>query len=450
MRKPIYFVLVLIFLLAGCNKSTDIVEVAPIPEPEATGMVTAAEFLKAFKVTGAKQIKFDSAGSNYIVSLPDTYNEKYAQVKLSMQRGILLIDSLDKPSADSIILYSYKARAPLRFQLRNKTEKRWMYFSVYFNFSGTPEIELLQKEIPIDASGIKLPLRFNAKVGSIPSGPEQMGPRVKITNRKTGFFTETNISEGNPVIYLESAQNLITEDPMTLEIQLNNQNPVVFEGVKFTRAAPVLRVVPTYKFQYTYQDTLKVAGGYFLPQEQYKVAISSDFLPDVFTAALRVVDAGTLTLDRIPAGLPEGSYLLSFYEKDKLLGKGSFYVSASETRCIETIWKGDINGALSRNVLPLVLKKGDVFYAKSLPLEFGRPEVNLTAGKLPQLRLKSSGRTLELAPELAIYNWAIAGVSYSLGKYTLPADLASGRYQVTGIYADKTETKPYWSFLEVK
>lgn len=448
MKRYFYILLLLATFLAACKKESDKNEVNP--EPGSTGEAKASEFLKSLRVTGAEEVSFDSVSNSFYVNLPDTYNAEQAEVILSMQPEIVLTDSLEKPISGSVISYAYKGTPPLRFQLQDKSAKNRFIFQVYFNFSGTPQIELLQKEIPMNASGVNLPLRFTAKVGSIPSSVEQLGPIVKISNKKTGFFMESSYYSLTTPLYLGAAEELITNDPLTLEFKFFNQTPVVFEGIKFVRGLPNLYATPMYKSQYTYKDTLKAAGGYFLPKEKYTVRISSDFLPAPVVSAVQVKDAQLLTLDKIPASLPEGSYLVSFYENETLLGKTSFHLANFATNYLETIWKGDVNGALDRSVEPLAFSKGDVFYAKSMPLEFGSSNTNFDVNKLPRLRLKSAGKTVDLAPKLVVYTWAVAGTSYPIGQYTIPADLPAGDYAVSAIYTSRYETQPYWSKLKVK
>jgi hypothetical protein len=334
--------------------------------------------------------------------------------------------------------------------LTDEKKKYSINFTVYFNFTGTPDIKLLQKEIAINSSGIKLPLVFNAKIGSIPAAPEQSGIAMKFINRKTGFVTEAGFYGDGGIVYAASAENLISNDPIALEIKLYNQNPVVFEGIKFLRALPEAQIYTTYTKGFTYQDTVRVTGGYFVPDEKYTVTISNAVMTTPVTTALKFNSVNMLTVDKLPTNLPEGSYLFSFFEKDKLIGKASTYVSDKQANFLETIWKGDRSYNLGRNVDPLSFSIGDTFYAKSIPLEYGTYNTNFDIKKLPHLRLKSPSKTIDLAPEMDVFHWGIAGISYSLGKYTIPADLASGHYQVTAIYADKTESKPYWSKLEVR
>jgi hypothetical protein len=450
MKKTLCYLFLSTLLLLNCKKDADFAGFAPKPQPEPEVVINADYFLKELKVNGSTAIRLDSLRNNFMVSLPDSYNEENAEVKLSLKPGRFLTDGRENPVSDSIIHYKYKGTNPLEFQLTDEKKKYSTNFTVYFNFTGTPDIKLLEKEIAINASGIKLPLVFNAKVGSIPASPEQSGPVMKFINRKTGFVTEASFYGEGGTVYAASAENLISNDPIALEIKFYNQNPVVFEGIKFLRALPEARIYTTYTKGYTYQDTVRVTGGYFVPDEKYTVAISNDVMGAPVTTALKFNTVNTLTVDKLPSTLPEGSYLFSFFEKDKLIGKASTYVSDKQANFLETIWKGSLYENHDRNVNRLSFNKGEAFYAKSIPLEFGTSNTNFDIKKLPHLRLKSPSKTIDLAPEMDVYSWGIAGVSYSLGKYTIPADLASGYYQVTAIYADQTESKPYWSKLEVR
>jgi hypothetical protein len=380
-----------------------------------------------------------------------------------MQKNIMLWDSAQTTiTTDSIIRYSYKSTGPLHFKVSDNPEKSWFYFTVYFNFSGTPKIDLLSKEIPVNASGSILPLRYMAKVGSIPAAPGQYGPTVKIINRKTGFTTESALYSDNMYANFPDAQNLITSDPLAMEISLFNQNSVVFEGIRFTRDMPHFYVLPDYKFEYSRKDTIKVTGGFFLPDKKYSATFTSDFLSAPVSRNIRFNDASRLTLDDIPSELPVGPYLVSFYEDGKLLGKSSIYKSNlepsevatiwdSKTNAIENIWKGDISQTLNRNTNVLSFHKGDVFFVRSLPLAAAYPGFNFDVAKLPSLRLKRNGATVELKPALEVFNWGIAGVSFAIGKYTIPTDLAAGSYEVTSFHvADSKESKPYWSKMEIR
>lgn len=443
-------------LLIQCKKNSDLVVnpgTKPDPETQVPQLVKAAEFLKMLSVTGSEKIVFDSTTKNYFVSLPDSYDESKAEVKLSLQKNIFLWDSTASTIIkDSIIRYNYKGTAPLLFKLSDNPEKSWFFFTVYFNFSGTPKIELLSKEIPLDIRGSDLPLRILAKVGSIPASPGQYGPMVNVTNRKTGYTAESSLYPENNYVNFYEAEKLLTNDPITLEIIFYNQKPVVFEGIKFTRSIPKLYLAPEYKSIYTPKDTIKVNGGFFIPAAKYSVTFTSDYIPAPVSIDIKFEDPSRLTANQIPSTLPEGSYVVSFYEDDRLLGKNAIFVSATDKNCIESIWKGDVNSAQNRNVSSLSYNKGDTFFAKTVPLSYGPGNSTadyFNAVKLPDIRLKNGQKSVDLKPELVVFNWSVATISYAVGKYKIPADFPSGTYEVTALQEGRKETKPYWSKMQV-
>lgn len=451
MKKLLYVFIMSVCLLIGCKKDSRVLEIAPQPGPTAEGkMIAATELLKGLRVKGSEKITFDSLHNAYLVSFPQTYNASQAEVTFSMKPGVRLRYETNDLTTDSVINYNFQRTSPLYLSLQDLADNDFSNPYIYFNFSGTPDIELLQKEIAVNADAIKLPFKFNVKEGSSPAAPDFNGPFVKVTDKKTGLSEEATFYVEDPSIYLANTLELTTNAPLTFEIKFFNQNPVVFEGIRFKRALPTVRAFTYFPFQYTRQDTIKAMGGFFLPTEKYTMTISGVSLPAPVTLPVRMHDVHTLMRDKIPANLPDGSYLLSFYEKDQLLGKGAVHLGKADEKSLESIWKGDLNQSLDRNVEQLSFSKGDVFYAKPSPLMFTYPRVNFDVNHLPRLRLKSAEKTIDLVPELAVYNWGAAGVNFAVGKYTIPANMPSGDYIVTGIYPDKTVSKPYWSSIKVK
>jgi hypothetical protein len=448
MKRSLLMFLILAALVLGCKKTKIIDEVTPVPTIE---LRNPSDFLRSLDVTGAAKVDYDSVLNSYMVSFPDSYDEERAEIKLALKTDVLLVDSLGKKSSDSVIYYRYKGTSPLNFHVMHKSDKYAFSYNVYFNFSGAPKIDLLQKEIPISSGMIKLPLDLKARVGSNPSSPLQYVPIVRVTNKRTGFSKESSLY-GDLSVAFDSALYLITNDPLTLQIKYFNQTPITFEGIKFVRGLPAFRVFPDYKVTYSSKDSMHVYGGFFTPQAKYTATFTSDFLSKPMSVPIQVDDAENLSIHNLP-NLSEGSYLVSFFEGDKLFGKTTVSISDTGSRCIETIWKGDIHRTLDRNTEALVLKRGDSFYVKPFPLAFrgiGAVGAVGDAKNLPVLRLKSSGRTVNLLPEVVVYNWAIAGVSYSLGKYLIPLDLPSDSYEIVGVYQNKVETKPYWSKLQIQ
>ncbi|MCE7064871.1 DUF4998 domain-containing protein [Dyadobacter sp. CY326] len=445
MKKTVYLLIVIFAFIASCKKDSDVTEA----QPEPIGAVTAAEFLKGFDVIGAEVIRFDSASNIYLVTLPDGYTQEKADVRFSLQANIALEDSSGKLIDTRAVLYDYHGTGPLVLQLRRKTGDRTFRFQVYFGFSGVPQIDLLEKQVQVYSYHTQLALRYGTNVGSIPSGPGKPGALVKISDPKTGQTITTILSNQYGVLGINPNQEM-TDNPMNVEITLEGQKSVIFEGVKFLKGKAAIYPNPTYKYQFLYSDSIKVYGNDFVPGRTYSVRFSSDFLEKPVVTTARIADDHALYVDKIPADLPEGSYLLSFYEADKLIGNNSLFVSDHESKAIESIWKGDLYGATGRSIDAISVSRGETFYVKSSPMIYGYYDSPIDAKKLPQLHLTQGENTVTLQPELVIFGWAIAGLTIGVGQYTIPANLPAGNYEVRGLFADMTESKPYWSKLQVK
>ena len=161
----------------------------------------------------------------------------------------------------------------------------------------------------------------------------------------------------------------------------------------------------------------------------------------------------SLRISNIPKDIPDGSYLVTFLEGEKVIGKSSIYFSASKSHSVETIWKGEPELALSRNTGKLSVKKGDTFYAKPWPPKYvtsSGSNASFTESDLQILKLRNGSVTIELKPELTVVTWAIAGFKFAIGKYLIPASIPSGSYEATLVFADKQESKPYWSKIEIR
>lgn len=445
MKNAAYIVLVLILLLAGCKKNNNGAEI----DPEPTGAVTAAEFLKDLQVTGAESIRFDSANNSYLVNLPDGFDQEKAEVRLALQSNIVLEYDLDKSSAADRIRYDYRGTSPLNFTLRRKSGNRAYKFQVFFRFSGVPQIDLLEKQVNVNPYYTQLDMRYGKNVGSIPAGPDRRRTAVRITNNKTGKIVKASFEDQFGVMYIEDDYNLITDELTNVEVKLEGQQPVIFEGVKFINGKAIVYPNPSYKYQFLYSDTIKIYGDNFVPARKYTVQFSNDFMAAPIVAPAHIVD-GWLHVDKIPADLPEGSYLLSFFEANRFIGNSSFHVSSHETDAIESLWKGDLYGATYRNMSPLSVSRGESFFVKSSPLIYGYGNSQLDVNKLPRLRLILNGAITELNPELVIFHWGIAGISLGVGQFKIPADLPPGNYDVRGLFVNNSESKPYWSKLQVK
>ncbi|MCF0062084.1 hypothetical protein MUK70_22865 [Dyadobacter chenwenxiniae] len=445
MRKLTFLLLFIsVACLSNCKKDSK----DPGPDPDTNQPYTPIQFLRSFEVPGSEKITFDSVTKNYQISLPESYFSNSAELKMSLNKNVVLIDSLGKATTDSTITYNFKGNQPLSFTLRDKEDKFAGSFTVYFEIAGAPKVELLTKAITINTNGFKSPFKFVSGVGTIPSRPGQTPPVIKASNAKTGFTTQTTYYQNQENITFEDIEKLVGADPIKLEVLFADKDPVVFEGITFTRGEP-FSWIPDAKFVYSTKDSVFVSGGYFVSTSKYTVKFTSDFVTTPATASLKFISPTSLNLEKFPSNVAEGSYLLTFHEGGKLIGKGAIYVANTAPKSLESVWKGELMQALTRNTEPLTFKKGETFYAKPSPVEYGSSNTNFDVKKLPSLRLKSGATTVDLKPTLAVVNWATAGVSYPVGKYVVPANLAAGQYEVMAVFPDKTVSKPYWAKMRV-
>ncbi|WP_019940952.1 hypothetical protein [Dyadobacter beijingensis] len=450
MKNNICCIILLITIMIGCKKKEDLIEIAPNPDPGPVSLTKAGEFIKSLKVAGATEVKFDSLSNSYVVTMPDNFTAEKAEVLLGMQPKIFLSDSSGKASPDTVIRYAFRGESPMDFSLMDEKNTNRFHFMVYFNFKGRPDIELLKNEIPINSNGIQVPIRFLARVGTLPSVPMDGGARVRFLSRKTGFSADAVLYDLNATFLFSSASRFISDGPFALEVKLVDQPPVVFENIRFTRGVPNAAIYPSYEFQHKRTDSVHVYGGFYLPEEKYTITFSSDNMVAPVSVPMVVKDSSHIALEKIPSTLADGSYLLSFYEKDKLIGNGHIYLGDAPAKSIETIWKGALQQSTTRNTERVVLKKGDDFYAKPSPIVYAYRESDINLNNIPKLHLVSSARTVDLTPGLASFHWGIAGIYLVFGKYKIPADLPAGSYTVTAIFPDGTQSKSYWSRIAVQ
>ena len=435
------------FFLSNCKKKSVIEEVKPIPEIpiDQNGNL---KYLKNITVAGAEPIIFDSLNNAYIVTLPQSYTDKEINVNLSMYDGVEVLYSSSPVTNDTTIKFFYQGQTPLRFEL-GQDKSRTHSYTIYVTASGSPKIELSYSEIPITAGLVHFPLNIISGVGTLPNSPQGAGPIIRLADRKAGTSVQGNVQPTLTSIYLQEIEKLINWDNLSLEIQFENQKPIVFD-FQFKRALPGA-YLNDISFIHSLKDTLLIFGGYFSPSEKYTAKFSNDFSPPI--SLEMSYNSLSMLSSELKGNIPEGSYLASFYEGDKIIGKSAIYAGNSVTKSIETIWKEDANNVFNRNTNELSFNKGDTFYAKTSPPQFAygsKPASSFDSTLVPYLQLKNGLTIINLKPEITAVNWAIAGLSFSFGKYKIPENISSGSYEVSPIFTDKKELKPYWSKMEIR
>jgi len=450
MRILVYFFLLIsTVFFSYCKKSPDVTQITPDPKSGEYNLDGSPKFLKGISVQGSEKIAFDSASRDFVITLPKSYSEENIDLHLSLYKDIKIEYGTPSVKSDTIIRFTYKGSAPLRFFLVAGDGTRKLY-SVYVNHSASPQIELLSNEILINSSFIKLPVKIITGVGTTPATPALANPVIKLIDRKNGSLLEGVFYNNIGQVFISDASKLINSDKYALEIQFSNQKSFVFENIRFKRGLPSVNLAGNQNVLSPEKDTIFAFGGYFIPTDRYKVEFSSDFAAKSSAQEMKFLDSSRITAN-LPKGIAEGSYLVTFYENDIAIGKSSLYFSENKTHSIETIWQGSPNNALIRNTEKLTFKKGDTFFAKPFPpIYLGSSQVSgFNVKDLPNVRLKNGSTTVDLLPELTIINWAVAGINFSIGKYTLPKNIQSGTYQATLIFPDKIESKPYWSKIEI-
>jgi len=451
MKKTAYLLFVLtVALFLQCRKDSADEEVTP--QPEVTNPDDSNNILQKLAVPEAEAVSFDSLRSLFLIKLPATYSGDELTINLSLYPDVSLLDSASSPTSQNSFKFAYKGSRPLNLVFKKKDVSEVRRYDIYVEAQGPPKIELASKDISVRQGVSFFPFKIISGMGTIPSKPEQLAPVVKITDRASGAVSEGTIQNILQNIYFEDLTGLISSSNVAMEVTFEGSAPLTFEGLKLNRGIPRadLTNVP---FSLGRNDTLKVKGGYFDSKIKYTAGLSSDFTAGQRLLDLEYGDNAYLSF-KFNSDIPEGSYLVTFFENGKEMGKGTFEYSNAKINTLETIWKGDLNLVFKRNVEALVLKKGDEFYAKPSLVQYqwgsNMPSSSFDGKLLPVLRLNNGISTTNLSPEITVVSWAIAGVSYAVGKYKVPDNLAAGAYAVTAIYPNQAESKPYWSKIQIR
>jgi len=450
MKKLAYLTLLTtIGLFFQCKKDAGKEEVTP--QPEIVIPVDENQILKKLTVPEAETVTFDSLASNFLVKLPSGFSADEVNIKLSLYDDVSLLDSASLETSNKDLKFPYKGSIPLTLVLKKKGIATPRRYYVYVEAQGSPKIELASKEISVKQGVSYFPFKIISGLGTIPSKPDQKRAIIKLVDRTTNTVVEGTVQNVLQNVYFQDLSSLINSEKVGLDLTFDGSEPLIFDGLQLKRGVPGA-TISNMPFTLIKTDTLKVIGGYFDPMAVYTAGLSNDFSQGQKIINLAYQDKGNLS-SKFNTDLSEGSYLVTFYENGKEMGKGVFEFSTSRTNTLETIWKGDLNLVFTRNTQPLIFNKGDIFYAKPSIVQYlwgaNLPSSSFDLRLLPTLRIINGSTTINLTPEMEVISWAIAGVSYSVGKYKLPDNLSSGSYTVTALYASQPESKPYWSKIQV-
>lgn len=447
MKKTLFAILCMSIAWAGCKKE----QVKEEVNPEPTDQPSPKHFLKAVNVSGNSEVRFDSTYLSYAIALPADTKGQQLDLQLSLPAGIQLLDDNGIASRDTVVPFQYAGQEPKRLVLVDKKGERQVY-TIFVALPGPIKAELTTTELSLNRGPIILPVKWISGVGTIPAHPEHASAKILLRDPSNGYEVEGSFTGKQVSAYIPDATRLLQAQRLTLEIQIANNPPIKFDNIRFKRGIPMAFLVGYDNVLVPAKDSMEVSGGFFIPGAKYTAVFTSDFLAKPVSQTLTRLDSSRVA-GPYPTSLPEGSYLVTLTENDNLMGQSSVYLSSVKQFSIETIWKGNPNDAFLRNTAPIELKKGERFFAKPWPPKYamqGRPDSDFSVDAIPQLRLKAGASVMDLKPKLRIYSWAVAGVKYSFGEYTIPADLAAGSYEASLVFPGGEASKPYWSKITVR
>lgn len=451
MKKAVYFLLfIMVSAFLQCRKDSTSEEIDP--QPEVNNPDDASKILRNITVPEAESVTFDSLRSLFLVRLPAAFSADEISINLSLYPDVSLLDSTSGKTTNTNLKFSYKGNRPLNLIFTKKGISTTRRYDIYVEAQGMPKIGLSKKEIEVKQGVSYIPFKVVSGLGTIPSKPEEKSPVIKMADPSTNVVLEGTVQNVLQNIYFEDLTGLINAGKVALEITFDGADALRFEGLQLKRGIPRAEL-SNMPFSLGSMDTLKIRGGYFDPNAKYTAALTNDFQSGPTRIDLTFEDKSNVYA-KLGSGLPEAVYLVTFYENGNEMGKGAFDFSNAKTNTLETLWKGDPALAFRRNVQPLVFTRGDEFYAKPSLVQYAwgsnLPTSSFDVKLLPALRLTLGAYVIDLTPEITVISWAVAGVSYAVGRYKLPENMQAGSYAVTALYPNQPETKPYWSKMQIR
>lgn len=463
------FFTVLFISIISCKKTKvepSVIEKTTEPENSSVKQPYYGNFesIENINFPDAESIKVDSAQSSYIVTMPAGYTDNKVSYSLKLKTGATLYSNevFDYAIPKSTYSVNFRGLPPVKLQFKSGVNQRnmdYQWLFIYFQLQDNPEIELVSNEILISGNGypLKFPINFKSGIGSIPTAPqpEFVPNTISIIINKgsevlTGYWNAENqeILLENPVSILEKLIN----KQVKIDFSLPYISSVTFDAIKFIRGLPKFGIL---NYNPTGYQSLKKPGQKFdlkadgiLKTNNYKASFTNDFGTEVFVPMEFQTQADQMSCT-IPDGIRPGSYQVLFYENNQVVSSDVAYVSSDSVNMVASIWKGETYDALKTNPIQPLLKKGDYFFAKELfPQYYYNPQS--LKRKDPILRLKSGSVTFDLQSEAVGVNWAIAGVSFSIGKFRIPENAIHGLYEATFVFPNGTESSRYWSKVKIE
>jgi hypothetical protein len=457
MKKLVLLLAVSMLLVLGCNRK-DKNNPDPLPEEIKITELTDPDFIQYIEVANSQKIVFDSALNAYIVTLAPNFVADEVNITFKFYPGAFL-NTGHSGKAANLIEFTHKNHPPLTFQVSSaagKVNTYQLYVQVPGPLKAAIDPMFNFRYGPQDYCAI--PIELISGIGTIPESP---GSEIKLAGLLKDDKTGKEIAGGSTLssLYFPNASNLSTSENISLTLKYGEKSLVLAENKKLTLQKSVVYMMgefPLFKPLPLNKKTV-IGGDGFSKKNNYTIKIESDFLPVAATLSAVFEDSARLSCT-LPASLPNGSYIVSFFENDALINSIVSTISNEEgEKSIGQMWLtqsdypvgGTLNYYFARKI---VLDKGRSLYASPFPAVLGTMYAGLDPSKtLPDLQLKNAGRTVTLKASVkSDPSYADGSIRFYYGQYTPTPDIPAGLYEARLLYSDLTVSSPFWSKIEVR
>ena len=454
----LYLSITVICLFLGCKKDKDIT-----PDVVSIG----DSFIKSISVNGAKELKLDQDKGIIQVVLPEGYAESKLNLKLDLPEGNkveLFPDGASSPA--NLIEYSFRGASPLLFTVtkKNAQTNNVKQYTVFVKHEGKLTANLVSEPVFYTSGGeilVNAEFVLTSGIGSVPETPN--GP-IEFTSSLIdvvhGQTSEGTGHAANNTIIIYQGSKFLKSDRLILSISYGDKK-FEFPEIKQIKRSRIEGIINPYtKFLKTIPKNklLEIDGGIFLPENNYKVEVSNDRMPNPRTFAATFASYGTLTF-KLPDDLPDDHYLFNLYEGTTLISKFIEPVATdSAGRSVGAVWTEfaecpTLTFLEGKYAGKIVLNKGQTFYAMPLPgIMDGKYGGGMDPNKpLPALELRSGSETLRLQPAVkADWCYGDGGIFLYYGLFKIPTNASSGKYEARFVFKDNALSMPYWSQIEIR
>lgn len=454
MNKILLFAL--LFFAIACNKKNKQIPEPIIPEESGTTEVDSVHFLKEVVVPGATKVVLDSLTRNILVTLPESYTNDAISINLKFYLGASLTNTDRLPSPDKIEFF-FKNSRPFSFYVTNSSRVTHS-FKIFVKHDGPLKATLDQTDVLRAINGIDylIPIHLVSGIGTMPETPSSKDSlSVILADEKMG--NAVNGHYFSSTLYFRNVESVISANRVFLKLSYGPKSITLGKDLRFPQINSMVYLVGNdLLFKPTpVNQKVSIEGRDFLPAKTYKVKIESDYQPSPVTVEAIFESSSTLYFT-IPSDVPNGSYSLSIFENGGLVKRVPLVISSKEVKAIRQIWRTRMLypwGAPSfMNTGNIIVTGGNPLFVNQFPALLGGMYKPLDVKtQLPQLQLKDATKQVVLNPKVrGDESYGDGAIVLYYGEYTIPADLPSGRYEVRMLYADKSESLPFWNKIEVQ